>query len=54
MAIATEKLLEKDRRILDVALDLGFATHEHFTRVFKRLLASHRKNTGKTRLSSIE
>ena len=37
MAIATEKLLEKDRRILDVALDLGFATHEHFTRVFKRL-----------------
>ena len=36
MAIATEKLLEKDRRILDVALDLGFATHEHFTRVFKK------------------
>lgn len=35
MAKATEALLKKERRILDVALDLGFSTHEHFTRTFK-------------------
>lgn len=35
MAKATEALLQKERRILDVALELGFSTHEHFTRTFK-------------------
>lgn len=35
MAIATEALLQKDKRILDVAFDLGFASHEHFSRTFK-------------------
>lgn len=35
MARATEKLLEPNRRILDVAVALGFSSHEHFTRTFK-------------------
>ena len=35
MAKATELLLNKDQRILDTALDLGFSSHEHFTRCFK-------------------
>lgn len=35
MAKSTELLLQKDQRILDVALELGFSTHEHFTRTFK-------------------
>lgn len=35
MAKATEALLQKDRRILDIALELGFTSHEHFTRTFK-------------------
>ena len=35
MAKATETLLQKDKHILDIALDLGFCSHEHFTRTFK-------------------
>lgn len=35
MAKATEILLNNDRRILDVALELGFSSNEHFTRTFK-------------------
>ena len=35
LAKAAEALLEKDTRILDVALELGFSSHEHFTRSFK-------------------
>lgn len=35
LAKATEILLQKDKRILDIALDLGFSSHEHFTRTFK-------------------
>lgn len=35
MAKAAETLLQKDKRILDIALDLGFASHEHFSRTFK-------------------
>lgn len=35
MARAAELLLEKERRILDIALELGFSSHEHFTRTFK-------------------
>jgi len=35
MAKAAESLLQKDRRILDIALDLGFSSHEQFSRVFK-------------------
>ena len=35
MAKASELLLEKEQRILDVALALGFSSHEHFTRIFK-------------------
>ncbi len=34
MARATETLLQKDKRILDIALELGFSSHEHFTRTF--------------------
>ena len=33
---ACEALLETDRRIIDIAFDLGFGTHESFTRVFKK------------------
>lgn len=32
---ATEKLVQDNRRILDIALDLGFSSHEHFTKIFK-------------------
>ena len=35
MGKATEALLQKDSRILDIALELGFTSHEHFTRTFK-------------------
>lgn len=35
MAKATEVMLQKDKRILDIALDLGFSSHEHFSRTFK-------------------
>lgn len=35
MANATEALRNKDERILDIALGLGFTSHEHFTRTFK-------------------
>ena len=35
MAMATEALLQKKQRILDIALELGFSSHEHFTRTFK-------------------
>ena len=35
MAKATLSLLQKDKRILDIALDLGFSSHEHFSRTFK-------------------
>jgi AraC family transcriptional regulator len=35
MARATESLLQKEKRILDIALDLGFSSHEHFSRTFK-------------------
>ena len=35
LARATEMLLQKDHRILDIALAMGFSSHEHFTRSFK-------------------
>lgn len=35
MAKAAGLLLQKDQRILDAALKLGFSSHEHFTRTFK-------------------
>lgn len=35
MAKGREALLQKDKRILDIALDLGFSSHEHFSRTFK-------------------
>ena len=35
LAKATVTLLQKDKRIIDIALDLGFSSHEHFTRTFK-------------------
>lgn len=48
MARATELLLQKDKRILDVALDLGFSSHELFTRTFKATFGmtpeEHRRN----------
>lgn len=35
LAKASEALLEKNKRILDIALDFGFSSHETFTRAFK-------------------
>lgn len=35
LARASDALLEKNKRILDVALDFGFSSHETFTRSFK-------------------
>lgn len=35
MAKATENLTQRNKRILDIALELGFSSHEHFSRVFK-------------------
>ncbi|MEG0378545.1 MAG: AraC family transcriptional regulator, partial [Eubacterium sp.] len=35
LALATEALLQKDKRIVDVALELGFSSHEQFTKDFK-------------------
>ena len=35
MSKATTSLLQRDKRILDIALDLGFSSHEHFSRTFK-------------------
>lgn len=35
MAKAADALLKSDKRILDIALDWGFSSHEHFTRTFK-------------------
>ncbi|MBU4438955.1 MAG: AraC family transcriptional regulator [Firmicutes bacterium] len=35
MAKATEVLLQTDQRILDIALELGFSSHENFSRTFK-------------------
>lgn len=35
LARASEALLDKSKRILDIALDLGFSSHEILTRTFK-------------------
>ncbi len=35
MAKAADRLLQKDEKILDIAVELGFSSHEHFTRTFK-------------------
>lgn len=35
MAKAAEALLKEDNHILDIALEFGFSSHEHFTRTFK-------------------
>lgn len=35
LARASEALLNKNKRIIDIALDLGFSSHEFFTRTFK-------------------
>ena len=35
LANASEALLENERRIIDIALDFGFSSHETFTRAFK-------------------
>lgn len=35
LAIASEALLNKSKRILDIALELGFSSHETLTRAFK-------------------
>lgn len=35
LARAAEALLNKNKRILDIALDFGFSSHETFTRTFK-------------------
>lgn len=35
LALAAKVLADRDRRILDVALDCGFGSHEAFTRAFK-------------------
>ncbi len=35
LAKASEALIEKNKRVLDIALDFGFSSHETFTRAFK-------------------
>ncbi len=35
LAFALKELRDTDRRILDIALDYGFSSHEAFTRAFK-------------------
>ncbi|MFZ5643811.1 MAG: helix-turn-helix domain-containing protein [Bacillota bacterium] len=35
LAKASDALLDKSKRILDIALDFGFSSHETFTRAFK-------------------
>ncbi len=35
LAKASEALIEKNKRVLDIALDSGFSSHETFTRAFK-------------------
>jgi AraC-like DNA-binding protein len=35
-ATATALLEETDAKILDIALDLGYSDHAHFTRAFRR------------------
>lgn len=37
VADAKKELRDSDKRILDIALDYGFASHEHFTRNFKAI-----------------
>lgn len=37
LAFACESLADKQRRILDIALDCGFGSHETFTRAFKEV-----------------
>lgn len=48
LAKAAEELPGNNRRILDIALELGFSSHEHFTRVFKSTFGmtpeAYRKN----------
>lgn len=36
-SIAAMELLESDKRIIDIAVGLGFSSHESFTRSFKQL-----------------
>lgn len=35
LAKASEEMLDKNKRILDIALDVGFSSHETLTRAFK-------------------
>lgn len=48
MAKALDALMQGNRRILDIALELGFASHEHFARTFKQTFgvapSEYRKN----------
>lgn len=50
MAKATEKLRQNNLKILDVALELGFSSHEHFTRTFKDTFGMTPKNYRKNPL----
>jgi AraC family transcriptional regulator len=37
LSIAALKLLESDKRIIEIAVELGFSSHESFTRSFKQI-----------------
>jgi len=38
LARALDLLLETERELTEVALDLGFSSHSHFTAVFRRMV----------------
>ncbi len=38
LARALDLLLETERELTDIALDLGFSSHSHFTAVFRRMI----------------
>ena len=53
LAMAASALADREKRILDVAVEYGFSSHAAFTRAFKEATASRRRSTGRTGPCSI-